>query len=80
MSQLRFVGGCLGRMGILFFWVRCFYEGGVGLSLAGGPEAGDSGNRCAPVGCVMCGRCCMVGPSCWDLRGGGAWKGRGIFG
>ena len=72
MSRLRFVGGCLGRMGILCLWVRGFFEGGgVGLSLAGGLEAGDSGNRCPPVGCETCCRCCMVGPRCWDLGGGG---------
>ena len=28
MSRLCLVGGCLGRMGILFLWVRGFLEGG----------------------------------------------------
>ena len=28
MSRLRFVVGCLGRMGSLFLWVRGFFEGG----------------------------------------------------
>ena len=28
MSRLRFVGGCLGRMGFLFLLVRGFFEGG----------------------------------------------------
>ena len=28
VSRLRFVGGCLGRMGSFFLWVRGFFEGG----------------------------------------------------
>ena len=80
MSRPRFLGGCLGRMGILFLWVHGFFLGGGWTESGRRSEAGDSGNRCAPVWCVTCCRCCVVCPSCWDLGGGGAWKGGGIFG
>ena len=64
MSWPRFVGGCLGRMGFLFLWVRGFLEGGVGLSLAGGLRSADSDNRCVLMGCVTSCRCCVVCPGC----------------
>ena len=35
MSGLRFLGGCLGRMGILFLWVRGFFLGGGGWTESG---------------------------------------------
>ena len=70
--------GCVSWLVVWGAWALCFCGcvaflrgGGVGLSLAGGLEAGDSGNRCAPVGCETCCRCCMVGPRCWGLGGGG---------